>query len=603
MLVVVAVTVHGWRPAADGTGGWTELIRSDAMGYYGHLTALFIRHDLGHEPFAPEYVQYTPTGTLNKYFCGTAVMMAPWFAVGHGLALLDPEAPRDGFSEYEMKALSIGAWVYLFVALLALRSVLRGMGVRDGVVAWVVAVLVLGTPLLQYTALQPGWSHIHSFVCISLFLLAVQRFVYERGDGWAVAAGVLLGLIVLIRPVNGLVLLAVPIVAGDLTLSLLARLLRRPWTTLATLLAGAAVVALQPLVWHAQTGHWFEWGYRNEGFYWDRPMVGEVLFGIRRGLFVWTPALLPALIAVPLLWRRDRVRAVFAGLYWAANTYVIACWWIWYYGSGFGSRVYIEHYPVLVLPMALLFHRAAPMAWRWLRLFLMLCIALHLAQYVQYRMRILHDEDMDQEKYARAFLRFGPEHRDAQGGMMREAPYHPHGMDVVLTESTDLERPSRYWTGGDIRHHRNAFSGERVCAYDDSTEFGITFRAPPGSFPTDRELFLQVDLQRFEAKAGDAMGVLAVAELARPDSTITFYQSFRMEPVRGLQDSTWRALSFRIPVPAAKGDEELRFYLWNKDRRARFLIDDVMARVSAVRPWKHAGPVDRPIDEATPRGH
>jgi len=86
MLVVVAVTVHGWRPAADGTGGWTELIRSDAMGYYGHLTALFIRHDLGHEPFAPEYVQYTPTGTLNKYFCGTAVMMAPWFAGGPGLA-------------------------------------------------------------------------------------------------------------------------------------------------------------------------------------------------------------------------------------------------------------------------------------------------------------------------------------------------------------------------------------------------------------------------------------------------------------------------------------------------------------------------------------
>lgn len=584
MVAVIAVSVHGWRTDAEGLGGWTELIRSDAKGYYGHLTAIFLRNDLGREPFMPEYVQYTPTGTLNKYFCGTAVLMAPWFGIGHGLALLDPATPRDGYSEYEMKALCVGAWIYLLIGLLALRSVLRGLGVRDAVTAWIVLVLVLGTPLLQYTALQPGWSHIYSFCCISLFLLAVQRFAQRRGDPWIIVAAALAGLIVLIRPVNGLVLLAIPVVVGGDTLPLLARLLERWWVLAAALLAGAAVVAVQPLVWHAQTGNWFEWGYRNEGFYWDRPMVGEVLFGIRRGLFVWTPALLVALVAVPLLWRRDRVRSLFAGLYWVANTYVIACWWIWYYGSGFGSRVYIDHYPVLVLPMALVLQHAAPRAWRWVRVFLLLCIGLHLAQYVQYRTNVLHHEDVDMEKYTRAFLRFGPEHQEAQGGMMREAPYHPNGMDVVLAESTDLERPSRYWSGGDIRHHRNAFSGERVCVYDDSTEFGITFRAPAGTLPLGRELFLQVDLQRFEAKAGDAMGALAVAALVRPDSTISFYQSFRMEPVRGLQDSTWRALSFRIPVAAARKGEELQFYLWNKDHASRFLIDDVMMRVSAVRP-------------------
>lgn len=583
MLVTIAVSVNGWRTGAGGLG-WTELIRSDAKGYYGHLTALFLRNDLGREPFAPEYVQYTPTGTLNKYFCGTAVLMAPWFAIGHGLALLDPTAPRDGYSEYEMKALCVGAWIYLLIGLLALRSVLRGLGVRDGIIAWLLLVLVLGTPLLQYTALQPGWSHIYSFTCIALFLLAVQRFAQRRGDRWAVVAALLAGLIVLVRPVNGLVLLAVPIVVGGDVLPMLARLFERWWVWVSALLAGAAVVALQPLVWHAQTGNWIEWGYRNEGFYWDRPLVGEVLFGVRRGLFVWTPALLVALVAVPLLWRRDRVRSGAAAIYWAANTYVIACWWIWYYGSGFGSRVYIDHYPVLLVPLALVLQRATPAAWRWVRVFFVLCIGLHLAQYIQYRTGVLHHEDMDLEKYTRAFLRFGPEHQEAQGGMMREAPYHPNGMELVLTESTDLERPATYWTGGDIRHHRNAFSAERVCVFDDSTEFGITFRAPAGSLPLGRELFLQVDLQRFEAKAGEAMGALAVAALVRPDSTISFYQSFRMEPVRGLQDSTWRPLSFRIPVPATQAGEELRFYLWNKDLRSRFLIDDVMARVSAVRP-------------------
>lgn len=582
-IVTVAVSVNGWRTALDGEG-WRSLVRSDAKGYYGHLTAILLRHDLGREPFAPEYVQYTPTGTLNKYFCGTAVMMAPWFCAGHALALLDPSAPRDGYSEYEMKALCVGGWVHLLIGLLALRSVLRRLGVREGIAAWLLAVLGLGTPLLQYTALQPGWSHVHSFCCISLFLLAVQRFARQHHALWAILAAVLAGLIVLIRPVNGLVLLAIPIVLGSDTLPTLVRLLQRWWVLLAALAAGIAVIALQPIVWHAQTGRWFEWGYRNEGFYWGRPMVFEVLFGIRRGLFVWTPALLAALLAIPFLWRHDRVRAASAALYWAANTYVISCWWIWYYGSGFGSRVFIDHYPVLVLPLALVLGKASHRQWWWLRLFFVACIALHLAQYVQYRTNVLHHEDMDAERYRSTFLRFGPDHRDVVGGMMREPPYHPAGMDVVITESTDLERPSRYWQGGNVRHHPAAFSREHVCVYDAGSEFGITFRAPPGSLPPGRELFVQADLQRFEAKAGDALGALAVVAVVRPDSSIAFHISFPMEPLRGVRDSTWRPLSFRIPVPAVKGDEELRFYLWNKDHRARFLIDDVMLRVSAVRP-------------------
>ena len=78
-----------WK--ADEGSGWKEIIRSDARGYYGYITAIFHRNDLGNEPFAWEYVHRTPTGTLNKYFSGTSIMMAPWALTAHQIAHLDPD--------------------------------------------------------------------------------------------------------------------------------------------------------------------------------------------------------------------------------------------------------------------------------------------------------------------------------------------------------------------------------------------------------------------------------------------------------------------------------------------------------------------------------
>ena len=59
-------------------------------------------------------------------------------------------------------------------------------------------------------------------------------------------------------------------------------------------------------------------------------------------------------------------------------------WWIWYYGSGFGARVYVEHYTVFALPLAFMLDR-----WQgWRRMaaitFLVFASALQLAQCYQY---------------------------------------------------------------------------------------------------------------------------------------------------------------------------------------------------------------------------
>ena len=582
MLFTAVLSVRVLWLGPDGKA-WQSIIRSDAKGYYGYLLAIFVRGDLGHEDFVWEYVNETPDGTLNKYFCGTSVMMAPWFALGH-FALADPDKPRDGFTIYELTAISMGAWAYLLFGLLALRALFRGFEVRDSVIAWTLGGLGLGTTLLQYAALQPGWSHIYSFCAVSVFLLLVHRLTRGASIWWAVPAAAVFGLVVLIRPVNALVLLAVPVVAGRDTFALFARLFQRPLVLMCALFAGSLVVGIQLALWHAQTGHLFEWGYKGEGFHWGRSEMFKVLFGFRRGLFLWTPFFLLAALSVLLLWRRDRVRSVSAGIYWTANTLVISSWWIWYYGSGFGSRVFIDHYPALVLPMALVLNSWQGRWWIAARVFIVVCIALQLAQMWQYHANILHHESMDREKYMYTFLKFGDEYRDQLGGNYQAAPFNPLGMEMILEESCDLERSCGHWKGGRIEEHPEAFSGTHVCVFDESDEYGVSFVAGTDVIPVDRALFLEVGIQRYEANSGDSHSLLGITEVKHSDGTQGYYEPFAINPLPGTS-GRWQQLEYRIPTPPLKAGDELRFYFWNKEHTAHLLIDDVFMRVSAVKPY------------------
>ncbi|MDQ3101441.1 MAG: hypothetical protein M3R08_08640 [Bacteroidota bacterium] len=579
-----SVSIKGIWNGNDGNG-WEQIIRSDARGYYGYLTSIFIRNDLGNEPFAWEYVHRTPTGTLNKYFSGTALMMAPWFAIGHQVASMDLAAPKNGLSEYELKAISIGGWIYLLLGLLALRAMLLNMHIRDEVVAWSVVALGVGSTLLQYAALQPGWSHIYSFCAVSAFLYLLHRIYLGASFWWLVPVAALLGLIVLIRPVNALIVLGVPVLLGNGTWKFISGILARWYIVLPAIMAFAAVVFIQPLLWHAQTGNWFEWGYRNEGFYWHRPEVVNVLFSIRRGLFIWTPIFLAAAISVFVLWRHDRTRSLWALIYWSINLYVISCWWIWYYGSGFGSRVFIEHYPVFIIPLALILDRLSPRWWIAARTFFTLCISLHLVQFTQYHMEILHHERMGAKQYAHTFLKLDPAYIGILGGKFEVPPFSPNGMDVVLQAATDLEYKRSRWNGGSIKQHPKAFSGSHVCEINARNEFSITFAASAQEIPIDRELWLEVRMMRYEAIAGASTSAMAITVVQRADGSFAHYVSFRLNDVPGTTDDHWNELQFRIPVPPLEKGQELRFYIWNMEREADLLIDDLFLRVWAVRPY------------------
>jgi hypothetical protein len=562
------------------------IIRSDAEGYYAYLRAVFINHDLGHEQPNGTYLHVTAEGTLNKYFAGEAVMLTPFFLAAHEWAIVAGE-PTDGLSTPYLRAVGLAGLVYALLGLLAFRALLRKSRIGEPVTAVVLLAIGLGTQLVQYASIQPGWSHVYSFCMVSVFLWLTVRLAGDPQPRGCIAWGLALGMIVLLRPVNGLVLLAIPVVLGDGTKAFLRALLGRWRLWFAAALACGSIVLLQCVLWYVQVGHFIADGYKGEGFHWDRPEIMQVLAGFRRGLFLWTPMLLFAALSVLALWRSDRVRAIASLLYWAVNTYVIASWWIWYYGSGWGARVYIDHYPVIFLPLAMVLSRwwsEARWLWRCALAVVTVTSLFTMAQFYQYNHRLLHVECMDSRKYAYSFLHFDDAHRDRFGGNYRIAPFNPNGLDTLLHEKWDAEGTWSHWLGRRIRME-GAPSPDHVVACDLVDGFGPSFTMRSSELPKGRALLLAIGFERYVEHVDDTRSVLCVTALEDTSGTQSFYEPFDMEPLPPAGDGVWEHIEYRIAIPPASTGEDLKFYFWNKESRAHFRLDDLDVTVMAVRQY------------------
>jgi hypothetical protein len=84
------------------------------------------------------------------------------------------------------------------------------------------------------------------------------------------------------------------------------------------------------------------------------------------GAFVWSPILVPALLGLALLWRRDRLLTAALALGFLAQTYINGVIWpTWHLAGAFGFRRLIECTPIFVLGLAALLERLPARAARW----------------------------------------------------------------------------------------------------------------------------------------------------------------------------------------------------------------------------------------------
>lgn len=398
-------------------GAMYGLIHADAQGYYGYLVATFIERsfdweqvigayaDVYFQGSAADFTVQSEWGRVNKYYVGTAVLMLPFFALSCLAAWL-LGFPVDGYSAPFHIGIMLGALTYVVIGLYYLSTYLQSRGISRSIALFVCVLLLFASGLLHYSISEPAMSHAYSFSLFCAFMYWVDRYIKTGTRGSFVLSAVVFGLIVLVRPANGLILLSVPFLAGGLQ-PLRARILSSGF--IKVLAVGSVVVitilSLQIAMYLAQVGQPLIWSYKDEGFNFLSPEILNVLFSYRKGFYIYTP--LACLASIGLLWMlvKRRVGAGWLVAFLAFTVYVISSWWNWYYGGSLGMRALLEYLPFFGIGLAFLLQYSVA----WLR-FGLVCLCLfftgvNVVQSYQYQKFILHWDSMNKERFWTVFMK------------------------------------------------------------------------------------------------------------------------------------------------------------------------------------------------------
>lgn len=399
---------------------WKKIIEVDAKGYYAYLPAIFIYQDLNFgfydqlegdkyydKDLYYDYRYRVGDKFVNRYFCGTAIAQLPFFLVAHILSLgLGLDA--DGYSKIYPIMIHIGALFYLFLGLWYLRLSMSGYQINENSQSWVLLATVFGTNLFYYAAVEPGMSHVYSFGLLSMFFYYTQLYFDRLCPNYILLLSALLGGVILIRPVNGLVVCSLPMAAR--TFEKLKKGISIAFKDYNYLLGGImiclGIISIQGVIYKLSTGSFWVYSYGDAKFNWTSPQIMAILLSYKKGLFLYTPMYLLAFVGVYYLWKKYPFAAYTWIVFFAVITYVFSCWFMWYYGGSFSSRVYIEYLPFFMLLLAIALQNASYRVVKWgLKGLIFGFIILCQIQTYQYRYYQIHWEDMTKERYWDVFLR------------------------------------------------------------------------------------------------------------------------------------------------------------------------------------------------------
>ena len=395
-----------------------EVFDSDEGGYYAYLPAAFIYHDLGRADslaiiqkaqLAPKWrymglMRLANGKVIPKYTLGVALGDLPWFAGAHLYAGLTGQ-PQDGFARPYQHIVMLAGLAYALLGLWVVRLLLRRY-FDDRTTAWALAGIALGTNYFVYATYDAGLAHAPLFMWQAAVLYCTARWYENWQPRFMLGIGLFLGLATLTRPTEALFGL-VPLLWGlDSGAAVWARLgqLKQHASQLAAAAGIAlAIISLQPLYWHAVSGHWLVYSYGDDGFDFLHPHVLEGLFSFRKGWLLYTPLAVLMLLGIwPL---RRYVRAAWQPtlLLLPVLVYVTFSWLQWWYGGGFSARPLVSVYPLLSLSLAALVASAG----RWsvvLKTTIVLFISLNLWQTYQYAAGILLYDKNTAELYFNHFF-------------------------------------------------------------------------------------------------------------------------------------------------------------------------------------------------------
>ncbi|PCJ63927.1 MAG: hypothetical protein COA58_14955 [Bacteroidetes bacterium] len=419
-LIIIVLVIFRLGYSEFGGKRPLKITTYDAFGYYMYLPAIFIYNDIDELKWLPEIDEkYDVTGGgklyqankftngnyVTKYLGGIAILEIPFFALGHAIASFS-SYPADGFSAPYQWSLAFGALLYAFLSLLGLRYILLKF-YDDQVVAVTLILLFLASNILQYISVDSAMSHSYILPMYVLLIHFTIKWHNEPKAIWAALIGLIMGVTVICRPTEALMLL-VPLLWNthnkEASKAKWALVKEYKGHIYALIIFGFLGVFPQLLYWKIETGSWVydvgsKWAFLNPWF--------RVLFGWTNGWFIYTPVAI--LFIVGLFYIRNLPFRYTVITFCLLNIWVVMAWFDWRYGATYSTRALCQSYPVLALGLGALVQRGFKGHWRYVwSIGTVLLVGVNLFQITQYNSRVLIPNEITAYYYAGVYLDRNP---------------------------------------------------------------------------------------------------------------------------------------------------------------------------------------------------
>lgn len=432
LIFTILASLYTLGRQSDKYFGWTNkrnikpdhslTIHTDGAGYYAYLPKWFIYPNVKGFNFLksitrkyenPQFVSGVriddeyPNG-MDKYFIGTAILSSPLFLINHGINLI-LYGEGDGYSRSYQLTVSLNALLFYLLGILGIIKTLKFFNLRNGIISLSLIVLTFGTNLNFYSVYFPSFSHVYSFALIAWFFYFALLLGKYSNKKTLIVLVLLLGLIFLIRPTNALVVLIIPFCFSSL---------KDFWFYVKNLFNSNKsvlllvsfiflfLVSFQLYINYNQLGKVTLSSYTGESFsFLFEPKWKEVLFGFKKGYFIYAPILLFSFPGLYFLFKFNK--NLFYG--WILTSvvliYLTSSWWCWWYGGGLGMRPFVDFLPILFLPIPFLLDKINKYLFFVVMIFSFSGIYIYQIYQIQYNKNILHYDGVTAEQFIRIFLK------------------------------------------------------------------------------------------------------------------------------------------------------------------------------------------------------
>ena len=328
------------------------------------------------------------------------------------------------------------------------------------------------------------------------------------------------------------------------------------------------------LFWYLQSGKWIVWSYQNEGFYFSRPAIANVLFSYDKGWFVYTPLALIAMIGFLPLWRRNKVASISLFITLLAALYFNAAWWCWDYSNSFGMRPMADFYSLIAILIAILLCSLQKISMKFLAAIVLISILMvSITQTYQYYHHVLQQFGMSKGKYWNIFLKTSSEYEKSLGGNFDLKPYSKQPLAVIDSTRNNFSGKVTNWNSALIVS--DSATNHNRCLQFDSTRGILSYSLPVNNaIQFSDVLYFEISLRRLELSLHSSSQAKFLIAFMDGDTSI-FNYDFLVNDYPDEAPMKWRKFDYTIRVRNQfKPYDRIEFQILNPVKQ-NFLVDDV----------------------------